>query len=48
MHRPDEPDIETAPRHWCESCNRRTLFRRDLDGIPVCRECTEDEVCHAD
>lgn len=44
MQRPDEPDIDAAPRHWCEICNRRTLFSRDLDGIPVCRECAFEEI----
>lgn len=44
-HLSEFPDIETAPRHWCSECNRRTLFTRDLDGIPVCRECAELEIC---
>lgn len=35
----DEP---AAPRMWCEECRRRTLFRRDQDGMPVCRECSEE------
>lgn len=40
------PDIEIAPTMWCEECRRRTLFRRDMDGIPICREHTQDEVAH--
>ena len=38
-----EPDIDTAPRRWCCECRRRTLFDRDMDGIPLCRECNADE-----
>lgn len=37
----DLPDVDIAPRSWCEECRRRTLFNRDQDGIPVCRECNE-------
>ncbi|MBB3257679.1 hypothetical protein F4827_002544 [Paraburkholderia bannensis] len=36
------PDVEIAPRLWCAECRRRTLFTRDLDGYPVCRECIEE------
>jgi len=43
-----EPDVDTAPRMWCSDCRKRTLFTRDMDGIPLCRECNEEEVCHAD
>lgn len=37
------PDVDVAPRMWCKECRRRTLFRRDMDGMPICRECTEQE-----
>lgn len=41
-----EPDIDRAPRKWCPECFRRTLFTRDMDGMPICREHTKDEVEH--
>lgn len=45
MQRPDElPDIDTAPRHWCEDCRRKTLFGYDMDGRPLCRECAVEVV----
>ncbi|WP_156965851.1 hypothetical protein [Paraburkholderia bannensis] len=41
-----KPDVERAPRFYCAECRRATLFDRDLDGYPICRECAEDEVEH--
>jgi hypothetical protein len=38
-----EPDIDTVPRFYCAECRKRTLFKRDLDGYPICRECASDE-----
>ena len=40
------PDIDTTPRMYCWDCRRRTLFDRDMDGMPICREHTQDEVEH--
>lgn len=40
------PDIDRAPRLWCCECRRRTLFDRDRDGMPICREHTQNEVEH--
>ena len=34
----DEPP---APRAWCDECQCRTLFTRDMDGMPLCREHAE-------
>lgn len=37
-----EPDVDMARRYWCEECGRRTLFRRDVDGMPLCIEHAEE------
>lgn len=41
------PDVECAPRFYCDECRRRTLFYRDIDGYPICREHTQEEASHA-
>lgn len=42
----DYADVERAPRFYCAECRRATLFDRDMDGMPVCREHTQDEAAH--
>ena len=42
-----EPDIDRAPRMWCTDCHRKTLYSRDMDGLPLCRECADETALDA-
>lgn len=41
-----EPDIDRAPRMYCDECRRKTPYRYDQFDMPVCLECQEEEECH--
>lgn len=39
----DFDDLAEPPRCWCDDCRAYRLFRRDMDGYPICRVCSEQE-----